>query len=80
MADLANHPGVLRDGNELSRAQQSSRRVAPPDERLESADLPALQGDDRLIHDNELARWSIAFRRSVSTCRRATARSRIAGS
>ena len=37
-SDLPDHPGVFGDGNEFGRAEQSSRRMAPPHQRLEAAD------------------------------------------
>ena len=48
-SDLPNHAGVFGDGNEFDRARSARARMAPARQRLEAADAPGRQRDDRLV-------------------------------
>jgi len=51
--ELSNHPGVFSDFDELGRAEQAARRMAPPRQRLEAGDPSGGERHDRLMQDFE---------------------------
>lgn len=54
-ADVHDHPGLLRDWDELERRYQAACGVSPADETFKRGDLAGAQVEHRLIVQLELA-------------------------
>ena len=80
LAERHDQPGLLGERNELGRRDHAALGMVPAQQRLEAADLVALEVDERLVVELELAVGERLAQVELAACGAPACRASISGS